>query len=167
VPIRLSEFAETRTYSRRCGHCQTMAKAWSDLAKTVHTKYKGVRVGTVNCDQHRDFCEMFQVAPSPGCQLSVRKLLAATGPRGRRDCDFVSCYAQIRGFPTLLLMKDPEAFEDATPVLFERTVPCYSVRPDPWLYMVPGSYVTSWFHPTASNSGVVNRHSGAEHVPRL
>ncbi|KAJ1487598.1 hypothetical protein T484DRAFT_1888824 [Baffinella frigidus] len=47
---------------------------------------QGVRVGTVNCDQHREFCEMFQV----------------------------------QGFPTLLLMKDPESFEDATPVIFEK-----------------------------------------------
>lgn len=69
-----------------CGHCQTMAPEWAELATKVHTEYSGVRVGTVNCDEQRDFCEMFQ----------------------------------IQGFPTLLLMKDPNVFEDATPVLYQK-----------------------------------------------
>lgn len=69
-----------------CGHCKTMQPAWNDLAVKVHSEYPGVRIGTVNCDEQREFCELFQ----------------------------------IQGFPTLLLMKDPEAFEDATPVLYQK-----------------------------------------------
>eukprot|EP00960_Hanusia_phi_P065153 766006-Hanusia_phi.AAC.2 len=69
-----------------CGHCQNMAKSFHDLAKKIHSESPGtVLIGTVNCDQQREFCEMFQV----------------------------------EGLPTLLLMKDPEVFEDATPVLFQ------------------------------------------------
>ncbi len=63
-----------------------MSSAWNDLAVKVHSEYAGVRVGTVNCDEQGEFCEMFQ----------------------------------IQGFPTLLLMKDPEAFEDAAPVLYQK-----------------------------------------------
>ena len=62
-----------------------MAKAYHDLANSVHSRYSGLKIGIVNCEQERQFCEMFQVA----------------------------------GFPTLILMKNPEAFEDSTPVLYE------------------------------------------------
>jgi protein disulfide-isomerase-like protein len=68
-----------------CGHCQTMAKAWSDLATKVHSEYKGVTIGTVNCDTQKEFCAMFE----------------------------------IQGLPTLLLMKNPEAFEDPTPMIYQ------------------------------------------------
>lgn len=69
-----------------CQHCTSMAETFGQLAKTVHAQYPGtVRIGSVDCDEQREFCEMFQ----------------------------------IQGFPTLLLMKDPEVFEDATPVLFQ------------------------------------------------
>jgi len=69
-----------------CGHCTAMEEPFSQLAKTVHSKHPGsVRIGSVDCDDQREFCEMFQ----------------------------------IEGFPTLLLMKDPEVYEDATPVLFQ------------------------------------------------
>ena len=58
-----------------CVHCANMEEAWRQLATTVHTNHPGtVRIGTVDCDDQREFCEMFQ----------------------------------IQGFPTLLLMKDPE-----------------------------------------------------------
>jgi len=69
-----------------CGHCTTMEEPFRQLATTVHSKHPGsVRIGSVDCDDQREFCEMFQ----------------------------------IEGFPTLLLMKDPEVYEDATPVLFQ------------------------------------------------
>jgi len=69
-----------------CGHCTAMDEPFSELANTVHSKFPGsVRIGSVDCEEQREFCEMFQ----------------------------------IQGFPTLLLMKDPEVYEDATPVLFQ------------------------------------------------
>lgn len=48
-----------------CGHCQTMAKAWSDLATKVHSEYKGVTIGTVNCDTQKEFCAMFEIQGLP------------------------------------------------------------------------------------------------------
>ena len=69
-----------------CGHCTAMEDTFRQLAETVHSKHPGsVRIGTVDCEEQREFCEMFQ----------------------------------IEGFPTLLLMKDPEVYNDATPVLFQ------------------------------------------------
>ena len=69
-----------------CGHCTAMDESFAQLANTVHAQYPGsVRIGSVDCDDQREFCEMFQ----------------------------------IQGFPTLLLMKEPEVYEDAAPVLFQ------------------------------------------------
>uniref|UniRef100_A0A6U4J0F9 Thioredoxin domain-containing protein n=1 Tax=Hemiselmis andersenii TaxID=464988 RepID=A0A6U4J0F9_HEMAN len=68
-----------------CGHCQTMAKPWNDLATKIHTEYNDVTIGTINCDTQKEFCAMFE----------------------------------IQSLPTLLLMKNPEAFEDATPLLYQ------------------------------------------------
>lgn len=48
-----------------CGHCKTMAKPWNDLATAVHTQYKGVTIGTVNCDTQKEFCAMFKIQGLP------------------------------------------------------------------------------------------------------
>ena len=55
-----------------CGHCQTMAKAWSDLATKVHSEYKGVTIGTVNCDTQKEFCAMFEIQGLPTVRAATR-----------------------------------------------------------------------------------------------
>lgn len=62
-----------------CGHCQQLKPAWTDLAKQLQGR---VRVGAVDCTQHKQTCDEFQV--------QGERCGAPSGPP-RRRCSPLPC----------------------------------------------------------------------------
>lgn len=56
-------FHFVKFYAPWCGHCQSLAPIWQDLAS--HYKSEDVSVSKIDCTQHRSICQTFEVKSYP------------------------------------------------------------------------------------------------------
>ncbi|KAL4431619.1 hypothetical protein ABPG77_001461 [Micractinium sp. CCAP 211/92] len=76
-----------------CGHCQQLKPAWTDLARQLKGR---VKVGAVDCTQHKQTCDEFQVQGFPTIKFFGENKDHPEEYNGGRDSGSLATFANER-----------------------------------------------------------------------
>ncbi|KAL4458959.1 hypothetical protein ABPG75_013824 [Micractinium tetrahymenae] len=76
-----------------CGHCQQLKPAWADLARQLKDR---VKVGAVDCTQHKQTCDEFQVQGFPTIKFFGENKDSPEDYNGGRDSGSLAAFANER-----------------------------------------------------------------------